>query len=44
VIFSSAASSVTMMVSCSAGVPATTNTINGSGSGSGGDDGGRGGE
>jgi hypothetical protein len=43
VIFSSAANSVTMMVSCSAGVPVTTNTINGSGSGSG-DDGGRGGE
>ena len=44
VIFSSAANSVTMMVSCSAGVPATTNTIGGSGSGGGGDDGVGGGE
>ena len=41
VIFNSTANSVTMMVSCSAGVPATTNTI-GSGSGGGGWDDGRG--
>ena len=40
-IFNSPANSVTMMVSCSAGVPATTNTI-GSGSGGGGWDDGRG--
>jgi serine/threonine-protein kinase len=42
VTFNSAANSVTMTVSCSAGVPAATSTIGGSGSG--GDDGGRGGE
>ena len=44
VIFESTANSVTLMVSCSAGVPATTNTIGGSGSGGGGDDGVGGGE
>jgi len=44
VIFNSTANSVTMMVSCSAGVPATTNTIGSGSGGYGGDDGGRGGE
>jgi len=44
VIFNSAANSVTMMVSCSAGVPDTTNTIGSGSGGYGGDDGGRGGE
>jgi hypothetical protein len=44
VAFSSAANSVTMMVSCSAGVPTVNNIVRnpGSGSGSGGDDGGGG--
>ena len=44
VAFSSAANTVTMMVSCSAGVPTVSNVVHnpGSGSGSGGDDGGRG--
>jgi hypothetical protein len=41
VIFNSAANSVTMMVSCSTGVPTATSTVGGSGSsGGGGDDGG----
>jgi serine/threonine-protein kinase len=44
VIFSSAANTVTMMVSCSAGVPTATSTISGSGSGGGWNDGGGGGE
>jgi len=44
VIFNSTANSVTMMVSCSAGVPATTSTIGFGSGGYGGDDGGRGGE
>jgi hypothetical protein len=35
VIFNSAANSVTMMVSCSAGVPSSTNVISGSGGGGG---------
>jgi|HubBroStandDraft_3_1064219.scaffolds.fasta_scaffold82030_2 hypothetical protein len=43
VTFNSAASSVTMIVSCSAGVPTAT-TVGGSGSGGGGDDGGGGGD
>ena len=42
VIFSSASNSVTMMVSCSAGVPSAISTVSGSG-GTGGDDGGVGG-
>ena len=42
VTFNSIASSVTMMVSCSAGLPTAISTVSGSG-GSGGDDGGRGG-
>jgi hypothetical protein len=41
VTFSSTANSVTMMVSCSAGLPTATSTVGGSGSG--GDDGGGGG-
>jgi serine/threonine-protein kinase len=44
VIFNSTANSVTMMVSCSAGVPTVTSTISGSWNGGGSDDGGRGGE
>jgi eukaryotic-like serine/threonine-protein kinase len=44
VTFNSAANSVTMMVSCSAGVPTATTTVGGSGSGGGGDDGGGGGD
>jgi hypothetical protein len=43
VTFNSAANSVTMMVSCSAGVPTATTTVGGSWSGGGGDDGGGGG-
>ena len=42
VTFNSTANSVTMMVSCSAGLPTAISTVSGSG-GSGGDDGGRGG-
>jgi hypothetical protein len=42
VIFNSTAKAVTMMVSCSAGLPTAISTVSGSG-GSGGDDGGRGG-
>ena len=42
VTFNSTASSVTMMVSCSAGVPSAISTVSGSG-GTGGDDGGVGG-
>src|ERR1700726_3833115 len=38
VTFNSPANSVTMMVSCSAGVPTATTTVGGSGSGGGGDD------
>jgi hypothetical protein len=44
VIFNSAANSVTMMVSCSTGMPTATSTIGGSGSGGGDDGGGGGGE
>jgi eukaryotic-like serine/threonine-protein kinase len=44
VTFNSAANSVTMMVSCSAGAPTATTTVGGSGSGGGGDDGGGGGD
>jgi eukaryotic-like serine/threonine-protein kinase len=40
VTFNSAANSVTMMVSCSAGGPTATTTVGGGGSGGGGDDGG----
>jgi serine/threonine-protein kinase len=39
VIFNSTANSVTMMVSCSAGVPTVTSTISGSWTGGGSDDG-----
>jgi hypothetical protein len=42
VAFSSGASLVTMMVSCSTGVPTVSNIVNNPGSGSGGDDGGGG--
>jgi hypothetical protein len=44
VTFNSAANSVTMMVSCSAGAPTATTTVGGGGSGGSGDDGGGGGD